>query len=81
MVGHHEKIERALQRRLLAGVADDGLAASKAIGLVQAQLGAGQTGIRRQGGVEMGVTEIGAIAAVALGLRTGASRCQGLAAQ
>ena len=29
----------------------------------------------------MGVAEIGAVAAVALGLRTGACRCRGLAAQ
>ena len=81
MVGHHEEIQRTLQSCLLTGVAGDGLAAGKAIGLVQAQLGAGQTGIRRQGRVQVGVTEISAVAAQALGFRTGASRCQGLAAQ
>ena len=41
MVGHHEKVERALQSCLLAGVAGDGLAAGKAIGLLQTELGAG----------------------------------------
>ena len=81
MVGHHQEIKWALQSRLLAGVAGDGLTAGKAIGLVQAQLGAGQTGIRRQGRVQVGVTEIGTVAAHALGLRTGACRCRGLAAE
>ena len=81
MVGHHEEIQRALQSCLLAGVAGDGLTAGKAIGLLQAQLGAGETGVRRQGRVQVGVTEIGAVAAQALGVRTGACRCRGLAAQ
>ena len=81
MVGHHEEIQRALQSCLLAGVAGDGLTAGKAIGLLQAQLGAGQAGIRGHGRVQMGIAEIGAIAAVALGLRTGACRCRGLASQ
>ena len=74
VVGHHEEIQGALQRRLLTRIAGDGFTAGKAVGLVEPELGARQTGIGRQGGVQVGVTEVSAVATGALGVFDGKGR-------
>ncbi|CAI8404585.1 MAG: Uncharacterised protein [Cyanobium sp. ARS6] len=66
MIRHHKKIERSLQSSLLTGIAGDRFTSGKAIGLVESQFRSRQTGVRRQRSVEVGVTEVSAVATGAL---------------